>query len=247
MSDTPVTPLNPASEPQTAEFRQVPHNIEAEQGLLGALLINNDALDQVAEFLKPAYFHDPVHQRIFEAISKLVGNGNLASPVTLKTYLEMDEGLASLGGVGYLARLASNATTIANAKQYGQTIYDLAIRRQLIVVGQEMIGDAFDADIDDKPDNQIDKAEQALYNIAEKGAHNSGFMTFDTSLTGAIEMAEKAYQRDGNLSGISSGFKGRMNYWAACRKAICLFSPDDPPWVKPRWQPISPLILRIVI
>ena len=85
MSDAPVTPLNPSIEPQTPDFRQVPHNIEAEQGLLGALLINNDALDQVAEFLKPAYFHDPVHQRIFEAISKLVGNGNLASPVTLKT------------------------------------------------------------------------------------------------------------------------------------------------------------------
>ncbi|MCH1568609.1 MAG: replicative DNA helicase [Alphaproteobacteria bacterium] len=208
MSDTPVTPLNPASEPQSADFRQVPHNIEAEQGLLGALLINNDALDQVADFLKPAYFHDPVHQRIFEAISKLVGNGNLASPVTLKTYLEMDEGLVALGGVGYLARLASNATTIANAKQYGRTIYDLAIRRLLIIVGQEMIGHAFDADIDEDPDDQIDNAEQALYNIAEKGTHNSGFMTFDSSLTGAIEMAEKAYQRDGNLSGISTGFDG---------------------------------------
>ena len=219
MSDTPVTPLNPASEPQTSDFRQLPHNIEAEQGLLGALLINNDALDQVADFLKPAYFHDPVHQRIFEAISKLIGNGNLASPVTLKTYLEMDEGLVALGGVGYLARLASNATTIANAKQYGQTIYDLAIRRQLIVVGQEMIGDAFDADIDEKPDDQIDKAEQALYNIAEKGTHNSGFMTFDASLTGAIEMAEKAYQRDGNLSGVSTGFKGLDNITGGLQKS----------------------------
>ena len=204
--ETPITHLNPTQE--TADFKQMPHNIEAEQGLLGALLINNDALDQVADFLKADYFYDPVHQRIFEAIYKLVGNGNLASPVTLKTYLEMDEGLEALGGVGYLARLASNATTIANAKQYGQTIYDLAIRRQLIVVGQEMVGDAFEGDIDQDPNAQIDKAEQALYSIAEKGAHATGFMGFDQSLTGAIEMAEKAYQREGSLSGISTGFRG---------------------------------------
>lgn len=204
--ETPVTPLNPQQE--VTDFKQMPHNIEAEQGLLGALLINNDALDQVSDFLKPDYFFDPVHQRIFEAIYKLVGNGNLASPVTLKTYLEMDEGLAALGGVGYLARLASNATTIANAKQYGQTIYDLAIRRQLIAVGNEMVTDAYDGDIDQDPNAQIDKAEQALYGIAEKGAHNAGFMGFDVSLTGAIEMAEKAYQREGSLSGISTGFQG---------------------------------------
>ena len=204
--ENPAPVLAAVSENET--FKSMPHNIEAEQGLLGALLINNDSLDQVANFLKPDYFFDPVHQRIYEAISKLIGNGNLASPVTLKTYLEMDEGLVALGGVGYLARLASNATTIANAKQYGQTIYDLAIRRQLILVGQEMVADAYDGDIDQNPNMQIDKAEQSLYSIAEKGTHNAGFMNFDHSLTGAIEMAEKAYQREGNLSGVSTGFTG---------------------------------------
>jgi replicative DNA helicase len=209
-----ITHISPSENPRDQErqsadaYRQLPHNIEAEQGLLGALLINNDALDQIANFLLAKHFFDPVHERIFESISKLIGNGNLASPVTLKTYLELDEGLAELGGASYLARLASNATTISNARQYGQTIYDLAIRRELIVVGEEMIGDAFESEIDDSPERQIDKAEQALYEIAEKGAHSSGFMNFNESLTGAIEMAERAYQRDGNLSGISSGFSG---------------------------------------
>ena len=204
--ESPITQISPPE--STSDYRQLPHNIEAEQGLLGALLINNDALDQIANFLLSKHFFDPVHQRIFEAISKLIGNGNLAYPVTLKTYLEMDEGLAELGGTSYLARLASNATTISNARQYGKTIYDLAIRRELIIVGEEMIGDAFDGDIDDSPERQIDKAEQALYEIAEKGTHNAGFMPFDQSLSGAIEMAERAYQREGNLSGLSSGFKG---------------------------------------
>ena len=212
--ETPVTQINPDSQAaapnaagQTQDFRQIPHNIEAEQGLLGALLINNDALDQVSDFLQARHFFDPVHMRIYEAVSKLIGNGNLASPVA-KTYMEMDEGLVQLGGASYLARLASNATTIANAQQYGRTIYDLAIRRELIVVGEEMMADAFDAEIDDSPADQIDKAEQALYSIAEKGAHSSGFMSFEQSLTGAIDMAARAYQREGHLSGLSSGFTG---------------------------------------
>ena len=132
--ETPVAQI--AAQSEHAEAPQLPHNIEAEQGLLGALLINNDALNKSPIFVGAAFF-DPVHARIYEAVSKLINNGNLASPVTLKTYLDHDDGLATLGGAGYLARLASNATTIANARQYGRTIYDLAVRRELITVGEE--------------------------------------------------------------------------------------------------------------
>ena len=98
-----ITQFSPNDMPSDAanEYRQLPHNIEAEQGLLGALLINNDALDQIANFLQAKHFFDPVHQRIFESIAKLIANGNLASPVTLKSYLELDEGLAELGGASY--------------------------------------------------------------------------------------------------------------------------------------------------
>ena len=204
--ETPVAQI--AAQSEHAEAPQLPHNIEAEQGLLGALLINNDALEQIFDFLLARHFFDPVHARIYEAVSKLINNGNLASPVTLKTYLDHDDGLATLGGAGYLARLASNATTIANARQYGRTIYDLAVRRELITVGEEMIADSFEAEIDENPASLIDKAEQSLYEIAEKGAHSSGFMPFEESLAGAIEMAERAYQREGHLSGISTGFRG---------------------------------------
>ena len=203
--ETPVAQI--AAKSEHAEAPQLPHNIEAEQGLLGALLINNDALEQISDFLLARHFFDPVHARVYEAVSKLINNGNLASPVTLKTYLDHDDGLATLGGAGYLARLASNATTIANARQYGRTIYDLAVRRELITVGEEMIADSFKAEIDENPASLIDKAEQSLYEIAEKGAHSSGFMPFEESLAGAIEMAERAYQREGHLSGISTGFR----------------------------------------
>lgn len=199
-----IKPLNNNS--PEADYRSLPHNIEAEQGLLGALLVNNDVLDRVRDFLEPHHFHDPVHGRIFEAAAKFIDNGNAASPVTLKNYFEHDEGVSQLGGTAYLSKLASNATTIINAKQYGKTIYDLALRREIIKLGENMVVTAHDAEIDDSPSQQIETAEQALYEIAEKGHHSSGFMSFDNSVSGAVEMVTRAYKREGKLSGISTGF-----------------------------------------
>ena len=192
----------------SADYREMPHNIEAEQALLGALLINNDAIDQIVDFLNASHFFDPVHGRLYEVMSKLVWQGNLASPITVKTYMEGDEGLEQLGGAAYLARLASNATTLANSKAYGRVIFELAIRRELIVIGEEMAVTAYDSDIDHAPSAQIDHAEQALYDLAERGTENTGFMNFQHSLTGAVDMATRAFQRDGHLSGIGTGFQG---------------------------------------
>lgn len=199
-----VKPID--NDSQEAEYRPLPHNIEAEQGLLGALLVNNDVHDRVRDFLEPHHFHDAVHGRIFEAAGKFINNGNAASPVTLKNYFEHDEGLRQLGGPAYLSKLAGSATTIINAKQYGQTIYDLAIRREIIKLGEDMVVNAHDAEIDDSPAQQIETAEQALYEIAEKGHHSSGFMGFDNSISGAVEMMTRAHEREGRLSGISTGF-----------------------------------------
>ena len=199
-----IQPLN--NNNQNAEYRALPNNIEAEQGLLGALLVNNDVLDRVRDFLEPHHFYDPVHGRIFEAAAKFIDNGNAASPVTLKNYFEHDEGVNQLGGTAYLSKLASNATTIINAKQYGRTIYDLALRREIIKLGENMVVTAHDAEIDDSPSQQIETAEQALYEIAEKGHHSAGFMSFDNSVSGAVEMVTRAYKREGKLSGISTGF-----------------------------------------
>ncbi len=193
--------------PEDTENQSLPHNIEAEQGLLGALLLNNDSFDRVSDFLRPTHFYDPVHGRIYENVSRIITNGNLASPVILKTYMEDDAGLNELGGGAYLARLISNATTIANAKEYARSIYDLAVRRDLIAIGDKMIYDAQHATLDSNPADQIETTEQALYELAEKGIVSQGFMSFDTSLAGAVEMAESAYAREGKLSGLSTGLK----------------------------------------
>ena len=125
----------PAAEAEPA-YRTPPRNVEAEQALLGAILVNNDAFDRVSDFLKPEHFSEELHRRVFEITSALIRAGKIATPITLKTFLgEQDVG----GGMTvprYLARLAAEATTIINAADYGRTIYDLAIRRQLITIGE---------------------------------------------------------------------------------------------------------------
>ena len=188
-------------------YRVAPHNIDAEQHLLGAILVNNEAFDRVAGFLEPQHFYDPLHGRIFEALTKLISTGHIATPVTLKSFFEQDEALADIGGPQYLARLAASATSIINAAEYGRTIYDLAIRRELIHIGEDLYNKAYDSPIDLPPSTQIMEAEQALYSLAERGKYEGGFQAFHESIKAAIDMAAAAYERDGGLSGISTGLK----------------------------------------
>ena len=188
-----------------AGYRSPPHNIEAEQALLGAILVNNEACERVSDFLKPDHFFEPVHARIYEAAFRLIRAGKLASPVTLKTFFDRDQSLAEIGGPAYLARLAASATTIINAQEYGRTIYDLAVRRRLIEIGTDVVNAAFDAPVDVGPRQLIEEAEQGLYELAETGRYGKGFRGFGEALTDAIDMAAAAYERDGGLSGISCG------------------------------------------
>ncbi len=196
----------PRPAPETPIFREEPHNLEAEQALLGAILVNNEALDRVSNFLKPAHFFDSLHGRIFETASKLIMGGKRATPITLKTFFQADEPVGELSVPQYLGRLAANATTIINAEDYGRTVYDLAVRRQLIEIGETMVNTAYDSPIDAPPSNQIEDAEQQLYELAETGKYGSGFEPFSSALTDAIDMAANAYRRDGGLSGLATGF-----------------------------------------
>ncbi len=196
----------PRPAPETPVFREAPHNLEAEQALLGAILVNNEALDRVSNFLKPGHFFDPLHGRIFETAAKLIMGGKRATPITLKTFFQADEPVADLTVPQYLGRLAANATTIINAEDYGRTVYDLAVRRQLIEIGEEMVTTAYDSPIDAPPAAQIEGAEQQLYELAETGKYGAGFEPFSAALTDAIDMAANAYRRDGGLSGIATSF-----------------------------------------
>ncbi|WP_293867642.1 replicative DNA helicase [uncultured Alsobacter sp.] len=191
----------PTPEPQ---YRTAPHNIEAEQALLGAILVNNEAFYRVSDFLEPGHFSEDVHRRIFEVSSSLIRSGKIATPITLKTFLG-DQDLGGLTVSQYLARLAAEATTVINAEDYGRTIYDLAMRRQLIVIGEDLVNVAYDAPVDEPPRKQIEDAERKLYELAEKGRYEGGFQTFSHALRGAIDMAAEAFKRERKLSGISTG------------------------------------------
>jgi replicative DNA helicase len=189
-----------------ASYRTAPHNIEAEQALLGAILVNNDAFYRVSDFLQPEHFFEEIHRRTYETTASLIRAGKIATPVTLKTFL----GEADLGGITvpqYLARLAAEATTVINAQDYGRTIYDLAIRRSLISVGEDMVNVAYDSPVDAAPRDQIEEAERKLFALAEQGRYEGGFQAFSAALGTAIDMAAKAYERDGGLSGIATGLR----------------------------------------
>src|SRR6478735_204951 len=186
-------------------FRSAPHNIEAEQALLGAILVNNEAFYRVSDFLEPRHLFEPIHQKIFEITRDLIRAGKTATPVTLKTFLDANVDLGGITVSQYLARLAAEATTIINAEDYGHTVYDLSIRRALIQVGEDMVNVDFDEPVDFSPRNQIEDAERRLYELAETGRYDGGFQRFAQALTTAIDMAAHAFQRDGKLSGIATG------------------------------------------
>src|SRR6266481_1627635 len=204
LTDSNVLKLAP--DPGTPAYRSAPHNVEAEQGLLGAILINNDAFYRVSDFLQPKHFYLKVHQEIYETSGSLIRMGKLANPVTLKTFVtEADLGAMTVSQ--YIARLAAEATTIINAVDYGRTIYDHAIRRDLIEIGEEVVNNAYDAPVDFAPRAQIEDTERKLYALAETGRYDGGFQGFAQAMKVALDMAANAYQRDGKLSGTATGLR----------------------------------------
>ncbi|MGI3168126.1 replicative DNA helicase [Pseudooceanicola sp. C21-150M6] len=194
-----------APAPEVAQADTMPHSIEAEQQLLGALLTNNDTYDRIASIIGKDHFYEPVHGRIFEVAAAKIAKNALATPVTLKANLEHDEGLKELGGPGYLARLAGAAIAAYAVRDYAQIIYDLAIRRELIRVGHDIAAEAQRVAVDNEPKEQIVKAEQKLYQLSEQGSSERGFQSFLSAVTEAVNVANAAYQRDGGLAGISTG------------------------------------------
>jgi replicative DNA helicase len=191
--------------PAGTEAEALPHNIEAEQQLLGALLTTNDLYDRIAAIIRPEHFFDPVHRRIFEIASARIQKNALASPVTLKGFLEDEPGLKELGGPSYLVRLAGAAISAYAARDYAQMIYDLAVRRELMSLGRDITARAARVEIGDEPAEQITEAEQRLYTLGEQGHAERGFQSFLKAAVEAVNLANAAYQRGGGLSGIATG------------------------------------------
>jgi len=187
--------------------RLPPANLQAEQALLGALLANNRAYERVSEFLAPDHFADAIHGRIFTAIQRRVEAGQLADAVTLRAEFEHSGILDEVGGTAYLAQLLSAMVGIINAGEYGRTIHDAWLRRQLIDIGETVVNNAFGAEPELDGGKQVEAAEQSLFELAVKGGSDRAMMLFEKALTQAIEGAQRAFQRSGGVSGLSTGLR----------------------------------------
>ena len=191
----------------TPEVRQTPHNLEAEQNLLGALLFDNGTYEKISDFLKAEHFYSPAHGRIFAAINKLVDQGMVANPITLKTVFSGDADLQAVGGAEYLKALTESVVSIASAKDYADTIYELFLRRCLVKIGDETTVNAVQHTLDSNAMHQIEEAENKLYSLAERGESSRGFVALKDSVAAAIKMAERAVSRNGHVSGITTGLR----------------------------------------
>ena len=186
-------------------YRKPPQNVEAEQALLGAILIDNAGFDRVSTFLEPDHFHLPVHGRIFEAARSLIARGRVADPLTLKTFFEAENALEDVGGAQYLARLAASAVSLVHTEDYGRAIRDLSTRRGLVRIGEETAESAYDARVEEDASALVEQAEARLYELAETGRGEGGFRALANVVTSAVAIAESAYKRDGRLAGIATG------------------------------------------
>jgi replicative DNA helicase len=185
--------------------REPPHNFEAEQALLGSILINNAAYHRVSEFLKGEHFADPLHGKLFDSLARLIERGQLVSAITLKTYVEHDETMKEAGGAAYIAKLAAASVHVIDAGEFGRLVHDLYLLRQLISLGQDVVNSAFKPTLEETAIEQIEIAEKKLYDLASVGQTDGGFKPFRAALTEATAAAEAAYGRAGQLTGVGTG------------------------------------------
>jgi len=190
---------------QNDTLRTPPQNIEAERALLGAIMLNNKAYDDVSDFLRKEHFSYTFYGKVFESSSILIEQGQNANPISLSTYLEKEPEIEGNKGFNVLSDLANSTVTIINAKEYGRIIYDLYLRRELINIGQIIVNNAFEAEPDQTAINQIESTEQKLFELSSNTQSLNDLNNFDDAITSAIKMAEAAYKRDDRLAGTTTG------------------------------------------
>lgn len=202
-------------------LRAAPHNIEAEQALLGAIFIDNRAFYRVSHFLEANHFFDPLHQRIFETVSKVIGSGKQVTPVTLKTFFERAEPIhGRLTVPQYLDRLAADATTVINVRDYGRTIRNLATRRGLILIGEDLVNAAYDSPVDFPPSEQIEEAEMRLLALSETEINEQPTLTAHSAIMGAISEADATHRKGSGLNGLRQASPPLTRRLEGCQRAI---------------------------
>src|SRR3954447_9537075 len=190
---------------ESAGTPSLPQNVEAEAALLGALMIDNRLVEDVQLKLRPDHFFEPLHARIYEAIPRMTDANRVANPVTLRPLFESDESIKEVGGPAYLAQLTGSGAAVIGARDFAQQIYDLALLRAFVCVGRDRVDGALDAREEVAPLVQIERAETELYKVAEEGGAEGKAKSFGEATKEALEMAERALNSGGHLSGFTTG------------------------------------------
>tara|TARA_Y100000590_G_scaffold279252_1_gene313548 strand:+ start:2911 stop:4341 length:1431 start_codon:yes stop_codon:yes gene_type:complete len=186
--------------------KKMPCNIEAEQAVIGSVLVSNEIYDEVSPVIDAQKFFDPIHKKIFETIEKLINKGLLANPITLKNYFENNEGLRELGGQEYLIKITKFATSIKQAVDYANIVQEMHVRRELIKISESVLDQASsNTEITTSGEEMIQNAEKSLFDLAERGHFYKSFMKFESALKQTIEMAKSAYQNEEGLVGVPTG------------------------------------------
>ena len=188
-----------------SKMRILPHNTEAEQSLLGAIMLNNGCFENVSEFLLPIHFATPINGKIFEAIAKVIQKGEVADPITLRAYFEKNADLQSISGGEYLVQLVNSVVSIAGVENYGRLIHELYIRRQLMMLGENMAQQAANFDLNQNVEDQIEQAESKLYEFSVSNS-KSTVQSFAKSLDSTLKIVEDTYKNDSKITGVTTGF-----------------------------------------
>ena len=187
------------------QFKELPNNIEAEQAVIGSILVSNDIFDEISTIISSINFYDPMHQKIFEAIESLVYKGMLANPITLKNYFEDEKD--DINVPEYLVKITKFSTSVRQAVEYSKIIYDMFVRRELIKISENTIDSAKLNDLDINGQKIIENSEKQLFDLAEKGSFNSSLIKFDEAMKQTIEMASAAYKNEEGIVGVPTGLK----------------------------------------
>ena len=187
------------------KFKELPNNIEAEQAVIGSILVSNDIFDEVNTIISSINFYDPMHQKIFDAIESLIYKGMLANPITLKNYFEDEKD--DINVPEYLVKVTKFSTSVRQAVEYSKIIYDMFVRRELIKISEETIDSAKLNDLDTSGQTIIENSERQLFDLAEKGSFNSSLIKFDDAMKQTIEMASAAYKNEEGIVGVPTGLR----------------------------------------
>jgi len=186
-------------------FKELPNNIEAEQSVIGSILVTNEIFDEINTIISNVNFYDPMHQKIFNAIESMIYKGLLANPITLKNHFEKEKDEINIPE--YLVKITKFSTSARQAIEYSKIIYDMFVRRELIKISEHIIDNAKENDLDNSGQNIIENSEKLLYDLAEKGTFNSSLIKFDDAMKQTIEMASAAYKNEGGIVGVPTGLR----------------------------------------